>query len=162
MKCRKVISGGQTGVDRAALDTCLEAGFPCGGWCPAGRKAEDGEIPLHYPLHELWSANYDDRTRKNIQESDATLIIYEKKLNGGTLLTYNYAKETGKPVFLFKISPFFIDEALGQLIHFLTINQVETLNIAGPRASQWAKAYESGLLVTSKLIHKINSLSRIS
>lgn len=157
MECKKIISGGQTGVDRAALDACLEANFPCGGWCTAGRKAEDGEIPLKYPLREIWSINYDDRTRKNILESDATLIIYEGKLSGGTLLTHNYAKEINQPLFLFKVSPFFIDEQLEQLIHFLTINKVETLNIAGPRASQWDKAWESGYLITSGLIHRINS-----
>lgn len=154
MKCKKIISGGQTGVDRAALDACLELGFPCGGWCPAGRKAEDGEIPLHYPLQEIWSSNYDDRTKKNIQKSDATMIIYEGKLSGGSLLTYNYANKIGKPVFLFKISPFFIEETFGQLLHFIEINHVETLNIAGPRASQWDKAYENSFLVTSKLLEK--------
>jgi hypothetical protein len=157
MKCKKIISGGQTGVDRAALDACLEAGFPCGGWCPAERKAEDGAIPAHYPLQEIWSSNYDDRTKKNIRESDATMIIYEGKLSGGTLLTHNYANEIGKPVFLFKVSPFFIEETLGQLLHFIEINHVETLNIGGPRASQWDKAYESGFLVTSKFLEKVHT-----
>ena len=156
MKCKKIISGGQTGVDRAALDACLEANFPCGGWCPAGRKAEDGEIPSNYPLQEIWSINYDDRTRKNIRDADATLIIYEGKLSGGTMLTHNFAKEIGKPVFLFIVSPFFIDEQLEQLLHFLEINQVETLNIAGPRASQWPKAYESSFIITSQLIQKLH------
>ncbi|WP_321288077.1 putative molybdenum carrier protein [uncultured Sunxiuqinia sp.] len=157
MICNKIISGGQTGVDRAALDACLNAKFSCGGWCPAGRKAEDGEIPLTYPLQEIWSTSYDDRTRKNINESDATLIVYEEKLSGGTLLTYNYASEKNKPIFLFKVSPFLIDETLEQLFHFLKINQVETLNIAGARASMWDKAYELSYLITAKLIQKINS-----
>jgi hypothetical protein len=158
MKLRKIISGGQTGVDRAALDACMAAGFPCGGWCPAGRKAEDGEIPVHYPLLELWSGNYNDRTRKNISDSDATLIIYENNLSGGTLLTCDFANDSRKPVFLFKVSPFFIEGQLEQLVGFLEANQVETLNIAGPRASQWAKAYESSFLIVSKLIDRIKSL----
>ena len=157
MSLKKIISGGQTGVDRAALDACLKMDFSCGGWCTAGRNAEDGKIPLHYPLQEIWSTNYEDRTRKNIRSSDATLIIYEGNLSGGSLLTHNYAKEIGQPLFLFKLSPFFIDDPLEQLLHFLNINQVETLNIAGPRASQWTKAYESSFLITSKLIQKINS-----
>lgn len=157
MKCEKIISGGQTGVDRGALDACLQANFSCGGWCPAGRKAEDGEIPPQYPLKETWSFSYDERTRKNIQDSDATLIIYHGELIGGSLLTCNYAKEIRKPVFLFQVSPFFIDEPLEQLLHFLEINQVKILNIAGPRASQWPKAHESSFLITSKLIDKINS-----
>lgn len=157
MKCKKIISGGQTGVDRGALDTCLKLNFPCGGWCPAGRKAEDGEIPRHYPLQEIRSTSYDERTRQNIRDSDATLIIYQDKLTGGTLLTHNYAKDTGKPLYLFKVSPFFIEESLEQLIHFLEVNQVQILNIAGPRASQWTKAYESSLLIVSKLINKIQT-----
>ncbi len=155
MTLQKIISGGQTGVDRAALDACLQANFPCGGWCTAGRKAEDGEIPLHYPLTEIWSTSYDDRTRKNIREADATLIIYHKHLQGGTLLTHNFAKEIDQPLFLFKAEPFFIEEPLGQLIHFLEINQVKTLNVAGPRASQWADAYKLSFLISSKLIEKV-------
>lgn len=155
MKLRKIISGGQTGVDRAALDACLKAGFPCGGWCPAGRRAEDGIIPTLYPLREMDSVYYDDRTRQNILDSNATLIIYQDDLTGGTLLTYRLANALNQPVFLFKVSPFFIDESLEELLHFLKTNSVEILNIAGPRASQWAKAYESALLITSGLIKKI-------
>ena len=154
MKLRKVISGEQTGVDRAVLDACLKAGFPCGGWCPAGRRAEDGIIPTLYPLQEMTSVYYDDRTRQNILDSSATLIIYQDDLSGGTLLTYKLAKKLSKPVFLFKVSPFFIDESLEELFDFLKTNSVEILNIAGPRASQWPKAYESALLITSRLIQK--------
>ncbi|MGQ8337498.1 putative molybdenum carrier protein [Sunxiuqinia sp. A32] len=157
MSCSRIISGGQTGVDRASLDACLELDFPCGGWCTAGRKAEDGEIPIHYPLQEIWSTSYEDRTRKNIRESDATLIIFQNELQGGTLLTHNYAKETGKPVFLLKVSPFFIEEPIGQLIHFLEINQVETLNVAGPRASQWKEAYQISKLICTSLINHIRN-----
>ena len=156
MKLKTIISGGQTGVDRAALDACLNLNFPCGGWCPAGRKAEDGKITLNYPLKEIRSTSYDERTRKNIQESDATLIIYKDELTGGTLLTFNYSKETGKPIFLFKLSPFFIDEPLEQLIHFLEINEVETLNFAGPRDSQWTEAYKYSYLVCAELIKKLD------
>jgi hypothetical protein len=155
MKLRKIISGGQTGVDRAALDACLKAGFPCGGWCPAGRRAEDGVIPESYPLQKMDSIYYDDRTRQNILNANATLIIYQNDLTGGTLLTYKLASALDKPVFLFKVSPFFIDESLDELIQFIRANSVEILNIAGPRASQWNKAYESALLITSRLIQKI-------
>ena len=151
---RKIISGGQTGVDRAALDACLKTGFPCGGWCPAGRRAEDGVIPDSYPLQEMDSVYYDDRTRQNILASDATLIIYQNDMTGGTLLTYKLARELNKAVFLFKVSPFFIDESLGELVQFLKSNSVEILNIAGPRASQWPKAHESTMLITSRLIQK--------
>lgn len=155
MKLRKIISGGQTGVDRAALDACLKTGFPCGGWCPAGRRAEDGVLPDWYPLLEMDSIYYDDRTRQNIIDSHATLIIYQHDLTGGTLLTYNVANALNKPVFLFKVLPFFIDENLDELLHFLKIHSVAILNVAGPRASQWSKAYESALLITSRLIKNI-------
>ncbi|KOH42865.1 putative molybdenum carrier protein [Sunxiuqinia dokdonensis] len=155
MKLRKIVSGGQTGVDRAALDACLKVGFPCGGWCPAGRRAEDGAISDWYPLQETDSIYYDDRTRQNIIDSHATLIIYQHDLTGGTLLTFRLAQELHKPVFLFKVSPFFIDESLDELLQFLTAHSVEILNVAGPRASQWAKAYESALLVTSRLVKNI-------
>ena len=157
MDCKKIISGGQTGIDRGALDACIQTNFPCGGWCPAGRKAEDGEIPQQYPLQETLDTSYDERTRLNVRDSDATLIIYEGKLKGGTSLTYHFAKDKGKPVFLFKVAPFLIDEILEQAVHFIKINQVEILNIAGPRASQWAEAYDSCFTITSKLIHRINS-----
>lgn len=71
----RVISGGQTGVDRAALDVALELGLPCGGWCPAGRRAEDGPIPARYPLTETAGADYVERTRRNVVEADATLVL---------------------------------------------------------------------------------------
>jgi hypothetical protein len=72
----KIISGGQTGVDRGALDAALEASFPCGGWCPKGRKAEDGPIPARYPLKEMDGPAYRLRTERNVRDSDGTLILF--------------------------------------------------------------------------------------
>jgi predicted Rossmann-fold nucleotide-binding protein len=72
---KRIISGGQTGVDRAALDVALELGIPCGGWCPKGRLAEDGSIDLRYPLKETNSSEYRERTEKNVEDSDGTLIL---------------------------------------------------------------------------------------
>lgn len=151
-----VISGGQTGVDRGALDACLEQEFPCGGWCPLGRLAEDGPIPFRYPLIELHSPYYDDRTRKNIEESDATLIISNGKLSGGTLLTANYAKRVRKPVFVFEVAPFFVDQTMENLIDFIEAYQVETLNVAGTRASLWDKAYLNSRYIVSRLLVEVN------
>lgn len=155
MILQKIISGGQTGVDRGALDACLNLKFGCGGWCPAGRRAEDGPIPARYPLQENHSPYYDDRTRQNIESADATLILYNHKLTGGSLLTYSIAKSNHHPVFLFQVSPFFIENTLEDLFRFLETHQVRVLNVAGPRASQWDKAYESGVLITSRLIQKV-------
>jgi len=83
----RVVSGGQTGVDRGALDAALERGVPCGGWCPAGRLAEDGVIPARYPVTELRGAGYDERTRKNVEDSDGTLIVTFGRATGGTART---------------------------------------------------------------------------
>lgn len=154
MTLQKIISGGQTGVDRGALDACLELNFPCGGWCTAGRTAEDGPIAQMYPLIELQSPYYDDRTRRNIVESDATLVISQGKLSGGTLLTAKYAKQIGKPVFIFELSPFFIDDTFENLLDFLEAYHVQTLNVAGPRASQWDKAYDTAGYIVKQLIKK--------
>src|SRR5262249_20137195 len=83
----RLVSGGQTGVDRAALDAALEVGVPCGGWCPKGRKAEDGRIDDRYPLCETPSAAYSQRTRWNVRDSDGTLVLAWGEPTGGTLLT---------------------------------------------------------------------------
>jgi hypothetical protein len=87
MSLLKIISGGQTGVDRGALEAALSASFPCGGWCPAGRKAEDGVIPEKYPVTPLPGGGYRARTRKNVQESDGTVILAPGELTGETALT---------------------------------------------------------------------------
>src|SRR5437870_9182944 len=96
----KIISGGQTGVDRAALDVALELGLPCGGWCPKRRRAEDGPIPERYPLTETSSRAYPQRTRCNVLDSDGTLILTRGRPTGGTALTIQIAAESGKPYFV--------------------------------------------------------------
>jgi hypothetical protein len=93
----RLISGGQTGVDRAALDVALELGISCGGWCPLGRKAEDGPVPEHYPLSETPLGGYSQRTRWNVRDSDGTLILSWGTPTGGTLLTQEVCRSTGKP-----------------------------------------------------------------
>lgn len=135
----KIVSGGQTGVDRAALDVARSLDIPHGGWCPKGRLAEDGRIPDEYSLTETPSSAYTVRTRKNVVHTDATLIIYIAPLQGGTLLTYRKAVESVKPVFLldldFPPNPKAVEK-------FLLENQVQILNIAGPRESQRSGIYE--------------------
>src|SRR5512134_3746342 len=98
MKIERVVSGGQTGVDRAALDAALALGLPCGGWCPRGRRAEDGAIPLHYPLRETPTARYPQRTEWNVRDSDGTLILTRGRPRGGTAYTISVARRLGRPL----------------------------------------------------------------
>ncbi len=92
----KIVSGGQTGVDRAALDAALALGVPCGGWCPRGRRAEDGEIPARYPLRETPLPTYEQRTEWNVRDADGTLVLTRGPASGGTALTLALAERLGR------------------------------------------------------------------
>ncbi|MCU7828148.1 MAG: putative molybdenum carrier protein [Candidatus Thiodiazotropha sp. (ex Myrtea sp. 'scaly one' KF741663)] len=137
----KIVSGGQTGVDRAALDAALETHMPAGGWCPAGRTAEDGVIPDIYPVVELTNAGYRARTRKNVIDSDATLIVYFKRLSGGTKETHGFCLTERKPYLLINAEETPTESALEELLSFIEHHKISTLNVAGPRASGDARAY---------------------
>lgn len=136
----KVISGGQTGVDRAALDVCLKLGVSCGGWCPKGRIAEDGVIPVEYPLTEAVSGDYEQRTEWNVRDSDATLILTWGKPKSGTLLTYKRAVFWHKPVEVIDLQAM-PDPPLQPVLAWIARNEVHILNIAGPRASFGSHVY---------------------
>ena len=138
----KIISGGQTGVDRAALDAALESGISVGGWCPQGREAEDGPIAEKYPLQELTDGSYKDRTLKNVQESDATVIIYFETISGGTEETLSFCLKEKKPYLLIDGSDFNEEGASKRIKQFINGNQISLLNVAGPRASKEKRAYE--------------------
>ena len=97
MLSEKFFPGGQTGVDRAALDVAIELGIPRGGWCPKGRRAEDGVIAKHYPLRETPSTDYRERTRRNVRDADGTLIVTADELRGGTALTRAFAEKLRRP-----------------------------------------------------------------
>jgi hypothetical protein len=131
----KIVSGGQTGADRAALDAALTAGTPCGGWCPRGRRAEDGVIPQRYPLAELVSPHYPDRTLRNVQESDATVILAFGALTGGSAATARCCRDEGKPCLVIDAGGTTIAQAAGLIADFIADRNVEILNVAGPRAS---------------------------
>ena len=132
----KIISGGQTGVDRAALDFAIQHDFAHGGWCPRGRLAEDGVIPLIYRLCETGSAEYEERTEKNVLASDATLIVArEQELSGGTAFTKTCAEQHGRPL-LVVCEREGMSQGAATLSKFLKQNKVRTLNVAGPRESQ--------------------------
>ena len=139
----KIVSGGQTGVDRAALDAAITCDAPYGGWCPRGRRAEGGSIPEHYDqLTEHESPRYKDRTLQNVIDSDATVIIYSVDLSGGTAVTHALCHQYHKPHLLMNAAEININEAAQQLRTFVQQHEVTTLNVAGPRASQWSQGYD--------------------
>jgi hypothetical protein len=139
---KRVVSGGQTGVDRAGLDAALEVGLPIGGYCPKGRLAEDGCVPEHYPLVELSSERYATRTEKNVVESDGTLVLNMGRLTEGTKATVDYAVQHGKPFLVLQL-----DRAPGQeeVLAWLEANRIATLNVAGPRESKHPGIYQLAL-----------------
>ena len=140
MTLRKIISGGQTGVDRAALDVALSLGLECGGWCPLGRRAEDGAIALRYPLKETESPEYPGRTEANVCDSDGTLILTEGKPDGGTALTVKLARRHKKFLFVYD----FADprDSVDTLAFPIELSPTQILNIAGPRESSCPGIYD--------------------
>jgi hypothetical protein len=138
---RKIISGGQTGADRAALDAALDAGFPCGGWCPKGRKAEDGRIPARYPMRETNSKSYADRTLLNIQDADGTLVITIGEPEGGTAYTLECAASERVLCLHIDAHQQPASAAAEQAVFWLRENHIAVLNVAGPRASKEPAIY---------------------
>jgi hypothetical protein len=138
MPIERIISGGQSGVDRAALDVALERGVPCGGWCPQGRWAEDGAIDERYPLAETESDEPAARTRCNVRDADGTLLIVIGAPDGGTALTQELADEMEKPLLL--IDPR-RDDAADVVRGWLERSAISVLNVAGPRESEWPGIY---------------------
>jgi hypothetical protein len=146
-----IISGGQTGVDRAALDAGLDCGIPIGGWCPAGRRAEDGQIPEGYPLEELDSPDYAARTEKNVVAADATLILNIGVLADGTELTVRLARKNRKPYLVVQLDG---DEDPATVAVWIRALGVRVLNIAGPRESKRPGVYACALRFVQKLLEE--------
>jgi hypothetical protein len=139
----KIISGGQTGVDRAALDVALRHGIEGGGWCPAGRLDEFGRIPDQYPVQELAVGGFSERTLQNVKDSDGTVIIYPGKLGGGgTEQTVRFCMELQRPHQLIDASKISAEDAANLIASFLRKHKVDVLNVAGPRQSEWAEGYD--------------------
>ncbi len=138
---QKIVSGGQTGVDQGALEAALEAGFPGGGWAPEGRIDENGVIDAKYPVKVLAGADFAERTRANVRDSDATLILCPGPPEGGTKLTLDYARRRGKPCRLLDAAALKPLENVGEVLAFLARHRVGTLNVAGPRASGWPQGH---------------------
>ena len=183
-KLLKVISGGQTGVDRGALDAALALQVECGGCCPEGRLAEDGTIPKRYPVMELANAGYIERTARNVADSDGTLIISNGVPLGGTRDTVDRCIETGKPNLLIDSDLVDISKAIGLALAFISklsfrvaqttrnlsnvrksrgelggpshsLGMTIMLNVAGPRASQWPGGHKTARRIVSGILRRL-------
>ena len=148
----KIISGGQTGADRAALDAAIELKIPHGGWLPRGRKTEEGPLPQRYLLRELDSENYKERTEKNVIDSDGTIIVSFGPLTGGSALTESLAIRHDRPCLVLDLDEITTVDAVEATEKWLYRFAIATINIAGPRASGEPRIYKA----VKKLLMKIN------
>jgi hypothetical protein len=164
-----ILSGGQTGVDRAALDVAIELGLEHGGWCPRGRKAEDGPIDDRYQLRETESSEYHVRTQMNVQAADATLILACGDLVGGTKLTETFARRESKPYRIANLNELMdfeehprptrqqADSSLARRVSdelraWLARERIAVLNVAGPRESTQPGVYQQACKVLRSLL----------
>ena len=156
---KKIISGGQTGADQAALDSAIKFNIEHGGWVPKGRKTEQGTLLAKYKMDEMKTADYRARTEQNIIDSDATLIIAGGSLTGGTFLTKKLAQKMDKPYC--HIDYISMDDfEAAMLVHsFIVDNNVEVLNVAGPRISNDAAIYEGTRTIIEALIYMVELAS---
>jgi hypothetical protein len=146
-----IVSGGQSGVDRAALDAAIRLEIPHRGWCPRGRVAEDGPLSSIYQLRETPSANYADRTLRNVLESDGTLILHCGPITGGTRLTDRLARKHKRPCKVLDLLMATDEESLGQVQRWLLTGQIKVLNVAGPRETHHPGIYERALVFLAEL-----------
>ena len=151
----KIVSGGQTGVDRAALDAAMENGIEAGGWCPQGRVAEDGIIPVNYPVKELPHSGYRQRTKRNVIDSDGTVVIYFGNPSGGTKQTIAFSIQEQKPHVLIDAEELSMEEASRTIEIFIDQNSITVLNIAGPRAGGEPRAYTYAKKLMQSVLHNI-------
>jgi Circularly permutated YpsA SLOG family len=148
----QIISGGQTGVDRAALDVALKHAVECGGWCPAGRIDEFGRIPDRYPLKELEQGSFAERTLRNVKDSDATAIIYFSELRGGTEYTLACCKQLQRPHTLINAAEISANDAADAISEFAREHKIDILNVAGPRQSEWPAGYDYAYQALERLL----------
>jgi hypothetical protein len=148
VKIKKIISGGQTGADRGALDFAIANSILHAGWIPKGRKTEEGRLPDKYHLQEIATASYSKRTEQNVIDSDGTVIISHGKLTGGSAQTREYAIRHHKPHLHLDASNVTIEPLAGSLKNWIRRHKIKILNVAGPRASKDKNIYR----VTMKIL----------
>jgi hypothetical protein len=147
-----MISGGQSGVDRAALDVAMQLRVPCGGWCPKGRLAEDGTIPDRYPLQETPSALHAQRTEWNVRDSDGTLVLTLGQPTEGTAFTIAVTKRLGKPCLVLDLAR---TPEISAVQSWATQYGLQTLNVAGPRESKCPGIYQTASALLRKLLEAV-------
>lgn len=152
----KIISGGQTGVDRAALDVALELKIECGGFCPKGRKSEDGIIPEKYPLIETATGKYAERTEMNVKTGDGTLILIDKIADRGTSLTIALCKRYNKPFLVVDISE---KDQPEKILQWLQEKNIYVLNVAGSRESFSPGIYERAYSVLREMLLQMAAMT---
>ena len=142
---RKIISGGQTGVDQAALDAAINLAVAHGGWIPKGRMTESGPLPEKYKLKETRSSSYADRTEKNVRDADGTLIISHGLLTGGSEYTREMAIKHRRPWLHIDLNQTAAFQAASAINQWILQKEIEILNVAGPRASKDPAVYQEAL-----------------
>jgi len=148
----KIISGGQTGADRAALDVAIKLGIPHGGWIPKGRKAEDGTLPEIYRIKEMPTTSYPKRTEQNVIDSDGTLIIARGKLTGGSDYTRKMTLRHHKQLLGIDLNLNSHFDAASLIVSWIKLQRVQVLNVAGPRASKDPKIYSDVMRILEQTI----------
>ncbi|MFC1895621.1 putative molybdenum carrier protein [Thermodesulfobacteriota bacterium] len=140
---QKIVSGGQTGAQRAALDVAIEMSILHGGWASKGRKAEDGPVPDKYLVSETSSTGYKNCAERNVTDSDGTVIVSHGKLSGVSHHSWVVAKRCNKPRLHLDMNSLSLDDAGEKLRSWLEWNRIEVLNVAGPRESKDAGIYNA-------------------
>jgi hypothetical protein len=153
----KIVSGGQTGADRAALDAAIKFGIAHGGWVPRGRLAEDGTLPATYALKETASRAYAERTAKNVTDSDGTLIISRGPLSGGSAVTRGLAATHGRPCLHVDLGQTAAFRAALEIKAWVVAQNIRVLNVAGPRASKDPRIYPDTLALLESVFYLLLS-----
>ncbi len=150
MMIKKVISGGQTGADKAALDVAIELGIQHGGWIPKGRMVEDGRLTDKYKLQETKNIGYSQCTELNILESDGTLILTHGKLTGGSVLIQQISKKHNRPCLHIDLNEINEPKAVQIISTWIEARKMKTMNVTGPRVGKDPEIYEAAkrILIT--------------
>ncbi len=153
MDIKKIISGGQTGADQAALDAAIEMGVEHGGWVPLGRMTEKGRLSKRYNMKEINAIDYDQRTELNVMDSDGTLLFSKGEPAGGSALTKKLARKHLKPCLHIDVNEISEYKAVEIIRSWLGVRKIETLNVAGSRASENPDIYETVLSIMKSVLY---------